>query len=347
VIAKQNPIGVVALALACAGSSAGQQLTWQQAALFKFHDQGTQIQPAAQPHFDAALQAAGTDFIGALLECNSARPEAMKWKMPSAAELLGAGDAPGQPPEPTRVFDNLYFLSVGKVAAWAVATPDGIILIDSLNNKDEVRSVIEPGLRKFGLDPAQIKYVVITHGHGDHFGGSAYIEQKYHAHILMSDADWTLAPTMVDQPFFDPPPMRDRVIHDGDKLILGGVTLTLYLTPGHTPGSVSILIPVTDRGHRHVAALWGGTGFNFPHSPAAFKLYSDSAQRFAHLAAAAGADISLSPHSVNDGAIKKVAVLKTRGVGDPNPFVTGQDAVRRLLTIYSECALAYGAQLPQ
>lgn len=342
-----------ALCWALPVASNAQQLTWQQAAggQIKVNDQGAEIQLAARPHFEAAQKAAGSDFRGGLLLCNTARPTDLKWKLPTSGELRSEE---GAHVEPARIFDNLYYLGaggiqgdLGAVAAWALATNDGIILIDALNNKGQVESVIEPGLRKFGLDPAQIKYVVLTHGHGDHFGGAAYIQQKYHARVLMSEIDWTLAPTMLDKPFFDPPPARDMVIHDGDKLTLGEETLTMYITPGHTPGTVSILIPVTDRGQPHVAALWGGTGFNFPHSPANFKVYSDSADRFAKLAAAAGADVPLSPHSENDRALQKIAHLKMRGPNDPNPFVVGQEGVQRFLTVFSECAKAYAAQITQ
>jgi metallo-beta-lactamase class B len=323
-------------------------LTDQQAAggQFKIQDQGAVIQPQAQIHFEAADRAAGTDFIGPLLLCNQARPDALKRVMPSANELRSEGAVPGQPPEPTQVFDNLFYVGVDNVTAWAVVTSQGIILIDALNNKKDWVDRIEPGMRKLGLDPAQIKYVVVTHGHGDHFGGSAYLAQTYHAHILMSDADWTLAPSMLDKPIFDAPPPRDKVIHDGEKLTLGGETIRMYVTPGHTLGTVSVLIPVTDQGRRHVVALWGGTGFNFPHTPTRFKQYSDSAQRFERLARAAGADVPLSNHPEIDAVLKKIALLKHRGPKDPNPFVMGEDGVGRFLSTVSECALAYGAQMP-
>jgi metallo-beta-lactamase class B len=340
---------LTALGLVLAAGAAAQQqpLTEQQAASgqFRVQDQGTAIKPQTQAHFDAAEKAAGTDFTGGLLLCNSARPAALKHQMPKAAELSGAAALNGKPPEAAKVFDNLYYLGVAGVTAWAVNTPQGIILIDALNNKKDIIDTVEPGLRKFGLDPAQIKYVVVTHGHGDHYGGTAYLAQKYHARIMMSDSDWTLAPTTLDKPEFDAPAPRDMVIKDGQKLTLGGETLTLYITPGHTLGTVSVLIPVTDRGAKHVVALWGGTGFNFPHNPARFQIYAQSAQRFMSMAMAAGADVPLSNHPENDIAIRKTVALKNRGPNDPNPFVMGQDAVRRYFTVYAECAKAYGVQM--
>ena len=59
------------------------------------------------------------------------------------------------------------------------------------------------------------------------------------------------------------------VVTDGQKLTLGDTTLTLYLTPGHTEGTISTIVPVRDGGQRHVAAAWGGTLFNFGAEPAA------------------------------------------------------------------------------
>jgi metallo-beta-lactamase class B len=337
-----------ALTLALAASAGAQPLSEQAAASQKGgppRDQGSTIKPAAQTHFAAADKAAGKDFGGALLLCNSARPDATKRVMPSNKQIQEMGGQPGKPPEATKAFDNLIYLGLREVTAWAVVTPKGIILIDSLNNKGDIQNAVERGLRKFGLDPAQIKYVVVTHGHGDHFGGAAYLAQKYHARVLMSDADWKTAPTMLDKPTFDAPPPRDMTVKDGQKLTLGGETLTLHITPGHTLGTVSLLIPVKDHGQPHVAALWGGTGFNFPHSPERFQTYADSARRFERLAAAAGADVPLSNHPENDIAIQKNDRLKARAAGAPNPYVMGQDAVRRYFTVYSECAEAYKAQI--
>jgi metallo-beta-lactamase class B len=137
------------------------------------------------------------------------------------------------------------------------------------------------------------------------------------------------------------------VVHDGQRLTLGGETLRLYITPGHTRGTVSVLIPVTDHGQRHVAAMWGGTGFNFPHSAARFRQYSESARRFMNVALAAGADVPLSNHPEIDSVNRKIALLKQRGPADPHPFVMGADGVRRFLTTISECALAYGAQFSE
>lgn len=302
------------------------------------------LKPAARAHLDAAQRAAGTDFPAALLLCNMIQPGDPPFKLPSFAEMRARGGVPGQPFEAAKVFDNLYFVGLRTVSAWAVDTADGIIIIDALNSTRDMTDTVEPGLRKLGLDPARIKYVLVTHGHSDHYGGAAYLKQKYGARVLMSEADWELSQVPPNQPDRTPAPAKDMVITEGQKLTLGGQTLTLHVTPGHTLGTVSVLIPVTDKGRPHMAAYWGGTGFNFDRSPARFKMYSDSAQRFMNLALAAGADVPLSNHPENDLSTVKIDAMRANPAA-PNPFVAGQDAVRRFYTAYSECAQAFEAQM--
>src|SRR4029078_3992247 len=91
-------------------------------------------------------------------------------------------------------------------------------------------------------------------------------------------------------------PTRDMVVSDGQKLTLGDTTLTFTLTPGHTPGTVSTLIPVKDNGTAHLVAEWGGTGFNLQRTPENFRIYAASAERFRDIATKAGADALISNH---------------------------------------------------
>src|SRR6266850_290682 len=107
-----------------------------------------------------------------------------------AAHVAEAKRLAGGAPEPGRAFDNLYFVGSNWVSAWAIQTSEGIILIDALNNRAEAESVIDAGLRKLGLDPAQIKYVIVTHAHGDHYGGAVHLVEKYKARVVMSEPDW-------------------------------------------------------------------------------------------------------------------------------------------------------------
>src|ERR1044071_541973 len=78
----------------------------------------------------------------------------------------GKGDAA----PPSQLFDNLYYVGKTDVGAWILKTSDGLVLFDTLNNPEEASNIIEPGMRKLGLDPAQVKLVVLTHSHNDHTG---------------------------------------------------------------------------------------------------------------------------------------------------------------------------------
>jgi len=141
------------------------------------------------------------------------------------------------------------------------------------------------------------------------------------------------------------------VATDGMKLTLGDTTLTLYITPGHTLGTISTLIPVKDHGQPHLVAYWGGTAFNWaggsaayisPEHPQAFwfKTYSQSAERFRDIVARENADVIVSNHTIFDGSKVKLPALATRTPDQPNPYVIGKEGVIQYLTTVDECAQA-------
>jgi metallo-beta-lactamase class B len=305
-------------------------------------------------HVAAAKAAAGTDFAGVF---NRICTEAVPSSTPPAPRPAAAPRPAGPPPrdswhaDPVKVFDNLYFLGQSEYSVWAVTTSAGIILIDSIFDYS-VDDEVAGGLRTLGLDPATIKYVVISHGHSDHSGGAKYLQDKFNARVILGAADWDLLDKSTQTK-----PRRDMVATDGQKLTLGDTTLTLYNTPGHTLGTLSTLIPVTDHGTPHVAAHWGGTAFNWMANRAAyitpehpdrfwFETYSASARRFKDIAAKAGADVLISNHLIFDGSKTKLPAILQRKPGDPNPYVIGTAAVQRYLTVVDECAQAGLARLP-
>jgi metallo-beta-lactamase class B len=297
---------------------------------------------AIQQHVDAAKAAARTDYSGVINLCNQPQPAA--GQRAATATPAQRGNAPAQrtaPPrdrwyaEPAKIFDNLYFIGSKDVSAWAVTTSDGIILIDSLYEYS-VEEQIANGLKKLGLDPTKIKYVIDTHGHLDHYLGSKFLQDRYGARIVLSEADWNLMAR--DNIPADLKPKKDMVATDGQKLTLGDTTITMYVTPGHTPGTISLLIPIKDGTQRHLAGMWGGVGFNFQRSPDAFNTYATSARRFKDIVAKAGVDVHLTNHANQDKTLEKIAALQGRQPGSPNPFVVGNEAIQRFLTVVSECA---------
>ncbi len=310
--------------------------------------------PRIDAHLTAAKAAAGTDFAGVFNRiCREAVPPD-----PPAAPRAGAqsgverGARPPGPPareawhaDSVKVFDNLYFLGQTEYSAWAVTTSAGIIIIDSIFDYS-VDDEVVGGLKAMGLDPAAIKYVLISHGHSDHSGGAKYLQDRFNARVILGAADWDLLDRSSGTK-----PRRDMVATDGQKLTLGDTTLTLYNTPGHTMGTLSTLVPVKDNGAPHTAAYWGGTAFNWvanrtayitPERPDSFwfKTYSDSARRFKQITTNAGADVILSNHTDFDGSKTKLPALAQRRPGDPHPYVIGKEGVQRYLTTVDECAQA-------
>ncbi|MCG2632778.1 MBL fold metallo-hydrolase [Bradyrhizobium sp. WYCCWR 13023] len=169
---------------------------------------------------------------------------------------------------PTPVFDNFYYVGTQEVSAWALTTSDGIILFDSLNNPDEAKAYIVQGLRDLGLNPGQVKYVVITHGHGDHFGGAQYIRDTFGARLVASAVDWDVMANGINRfppQWRDVVPQRDMVLADGQTLTLGDASITFHITPGHTQGTLSSIFRVQDHGKSHVVAF--GVALGFPPTP--------------------------------------------------------------------------------
>jgi len=290
-------------------------------------------------HVAAANQAAGSEFEALTSLCE---PPPV---VPPPRELLDAmlKVQIGRPaPPPGRAFDNLYFVGAAWVSAWAIATSDGIILIDALNNQAEAASVIETGLAELGLDPARIKYVIVTHAHGDHYGGAAYLAAKYNARVVMSAPDWLMTETQLEyeSALWSAPPKRDLVAADGQTITLGDTTVLLRITPGHTPGTISPTFDVRADGQTHRVLLWGGTSFDFGKDIARLGSYIDSAERLKRAAQAEHIDVLISNHAGVDGTLDKLATLRNRTGGDANPFVLGTPRVVRALTVMQECARA-------
>src|SRR6202035_4543198 len=188
----------------------------------------------------------------------------------------------------------------------------------------------------------------VSHGHIDHAGGAKFLQDEFGAHVIMSAADWDLIGRNTQS---WPRPKRDMVATDGQKLTLGDETLTLSLTPGHTLGTISTLIPVKDGGQPHLVAEWGGTLYNWVQNRAAyitperpdqfwFDTYIASARRLRDIAVKAGADAVISNHTIYDESKMKIPALARRKAGEANPYVIGRDAVQRYLTVAEECARA-------
>jgi metallo-beta-lactamase class B len=304
---------------------------------------------AADAHIAAAKAAAGDDFQNLFtFQCYGPGPGGQRTPPGAApAAARGPAGAPrgggrGQqgPPdrstwytEPVKVFDNLYFFGQSEYAVWAITTSQGIIVLDTIFDYS-VEEEVAGGMKKLGLDPANIKYAVVTHAHPDHDGGARFLQEHYGTKVIMSPADWDV----LDKRTNGAKPKRDVEATDGEKLTLGDTTLTLYITPGHTPGTISVVFPVKDNGTPHLAALWGGVGLNTDKE--AVQLYIKSNQRFSGIVKQAGADIILANHTDWDRSKINLPMLAHRTPGAPNPYIVGNAKVLNFLKVAEECATA-------
>lgn len=307
-------------------------------------------------HLAAAQRAAGTDFSGLLARVCIVPPTggdaaAGRRRAGGANGLTPAAAAPRQevvPPraqwyqEPRKIFDNFYWVGNIRNNAWVIQTSAGLIVVDTLYHYTVEPEIVE-GIRKLGMNPRDIKYVLISHGHGDHDEG-AKILQDLGARVVMGAPDWDLVLNGTPMPGGNP--KRDMVATDGQKITLGDTTVSIYVTPGHTDGTLSFIFPVKDKGETRVIAYPGGTAYNFPRSVARFQSYIDTQKRFTKLATDAGASVIISNHSEFDSGYMKARMVSSMLPGEEHPFVI-KDGVQRYQTVLLECAEAEKSRLQQ
>ena len=153
-----------------------------------------QSQESAESHVAAAKALAANEPTALINLCTppQARGTApARTGQPPATQPQAPPDRSTWAREPVKVFDNLYYVGEQEYSAWAVTTSAGIIIIDAIYDYS-VEEQIAGGLKKLGLDPSQIKYVVISHAHRDHVGGAWYLQERFGARVMMTAADWDL-----------------------------------------------------------------------------------------------------------------------------------------------------------
>lgn len=299
----------------------------------------------------AARSAAGSEHLGTFARLCVYPPSA---GAPSTADNVpGYVTNPASAPPreswyapPARIFDDMYWLGGSVHSAWLIDTGDGYVLIDTQFPYNSGPLILD-GMRGLGLDPADIRYIIISHAHADHIGGVELVQDATDgAAVIMGAADWDLVNTYPNR-FRSMTPDRENRISVGDdpyELRLGDQTIHIIPTPGHTPGTLSYIFTVHDFGRPVTVAYSGGTAFNFqtdtpdPGIPN-LQRYLASQETFAARALDAGASVVISNHSDFDDAHDKTRMLAGRGFG-PNPFVSSVESVQRYFRVMTECTRA-------
>lgn len=292
-----------------------------------------------------------THFPGLASLCNISAPPRDMFKLgekrqerPKRAESRSKPERKGKgrrqiPPQ--QVFDNLYYVGAGNVASWAIDTGKSIVLVDALNNNEQAQQYIIDGLSALGLGNKPISHLIISHGHGDHYGGFELIESVHNPHIVMSKIEWDYLENDKFASYrWGKKPSRDVAVADGETLKVNDTELTLYVTPGHTPGTLTVVFPVTDGNEQHRAVLWGGTGLNYGPDVTRIQSYTDSAITMKRLVKEQNIDVFLSNHPGRAGTREKLEALSNRESNEKHAFVQGQDVVVEAFELLENCTRA-------
>jgi len=296
----------------------------------------------------AAKDAAGTNFPGTMMRlCVPPPPPNPAGRGGGGA---GAGGGRGGPParaswyaEPARVGDNLYFLGTQDHNSWALVAASGdIIIIDALFDYATPDEIIG-GLERLNLDPNDVRYVVLSHAHGDHDGGVKYLQDRIPGvTIVYGEGDWPSVLTRGAAGAVRRGPENDgtdgRIVTVGD----GDVSVRLVTMPGHTPGTLSFLFEFEDRGEPIRVAYVGGTAISFTNTdPAYYDEYIASSAKFAQAAAAFGATALMSNHTEFDnGYFRSHAAAARSGSDVANPYDIGGETVQDYFDVVRYCATA-------
>jgi metallo-beta-lactamase class B len=252
---------------------------------------------------------------------------------------------------PHRVFDNLWRFGSTGVGAWLITSDDGYILFDALNDADDARDVIVGGMRKVGLDPARIRYLVFGHFHLDHTGGGHYIQELVRPQVLMGRDDWPLYFRSVASSEGQGARLQDKVpmtrgadAEDGMTLTVGDTTATLIAMPGHTPGSTGMIVPAKYQGQRHniliVTASAGGNNVRNRES------FIGGYEHIWNWGLRERVESVLNAHlNYNVNTLSRMTYVNANYPPARNPLLYGVEKTRRYIEITRACSQARLAAL--
>ncbi|HEX9940700.1 MAG TPA: subclass B3 metallo-beta-lactamase [Thermoanaerobaculia bacterium] len=231
-----------------------------------------------------------------------------------------------QPVEPYRIVGNVYYVGASDVTSFLITTPEGHILLDS--GFEETVPIIRENVKKLGFKLEDVKILINSHAHFDHAGGLATLKELTGAKLAASAEDAPLLarggkddPHLGDQFSFKPVPV-DRILHDGDRVSFGGVTLTAHLTPGHTPGCTTWTMKAKDGDtSRDVVFVCSATilpGVSLTNNQKYPTVAEDYAKTF-RILRSLPCDVFLAAHASFYHGLDKAEALRQGAKG--NPFI--------------------------
>jgi len=234
------------------------------------------------------------------------------------------------PIAPFRIMGNLYYVGSKDLAAYLIVTPEGDILINA--NLESSPAQIKTSVEKLGFRMKDIKILLNSHAHWDHVAGSAKMKKMTGAKFEVMDGDVAVVESGGAKDFAYPtthyPATKvDRILHDGDRVSLGGTVLVAHKTPGHTRGCTTWTMQILDRGKTENVVIVGSWNVNaefrlvdHPKKPASYPgIAADYRKSFA-IWKALPCDIFLGAHG---GYFNMLDKLK-RVESDPDVWIDPQ-----------------------
>lgn len=225
---------------------------------------------------------------------------------------------------PHRIIGNVYYVGTESLASFLVTTPDGHILINS--NYEANVPVIRQSVEELGFRFEDIRIVLGSHGHADHMEGDALVKELTGAEVMAIREEIPLLEGI--RPGGKSHPI-DRILEDREQVTLGGTTLTVHLTPGHTPGCMSWALQAEEDGEIYNVLIIGSVGMNPGYQlvgntdrPTIIDEYMQAYERLRSLPV----DVPLGSHPSMYGMAEKYARIG----GDTNPFIDPEGYIEEL-----------------
>ena len=219
---------------------------------------------------------------------------------------------------PHKVMDNVYYVGTKELASFLITTPQGHILMNS--NYESSVPVIRASVEKLGFKFSDIKILISGHAHPDHVEGDALVKQLTGAQVVVGRLE---VPAVREfRPGGKEHPI-DRIVDDGDKVTLGGATLTAHLLPGHTKGCLAWTMDLKEEGKTYRALVecsLNGQFLQYVDNKDYPGIIDDMRATYKK-ARQIPAEVFLSSHGSFYGLPQKYPKLAARRAGDPNPFV--------------------------
>ena len=210
---------------------------------------------------------------------------------------------------PHRIVGNIYYVGTNTLSSFLVTTPQGHILIDSTYERNV--PTIEKSVAQLGFKFSDVKILLGSHAHGDHQEGDALVKEMTGAQVMAMAEDVPALQAM--KPGGKEHPI-DRVLHDGDEVALGGVTLVAHLTPGHTRGCTTWTTTEEEGGKTYNVMV----GCSLRPPTALTPALVDEFTRAFKTVRALPCDVQLGDHGAQYNMQEKYANMKA---GSPNPFI--------------------------